>query len=554
MPISSTTNRVSYQGDGTSAVFAFPYRFHAHSDLGVYVYNSSVGGGTITQLTLNAAGALGFTVSATANASNIYPNGGSVIFNSTPNSQSVVTVYRDTGATNDFSVGQNGAIPSTGLTNSIDRLTIIAQRLKDLATRAIRLPDGFYPAVDLTLPAILQPEQTIILNSTATGLAVGPTSGQVATAQSSALAAAASQTAAAASAVSASSSAVSVGNNLVLVNSAVTSIGNAVSLIGSTAYWGAEAQSSALSATNQAVLAGSSSLSASNQAVLAGSAALSASNSAASASSSALSANNAALNIAVLQASGDLIVGSGVGSAARLPLGSALQVLTVTSGTPSAAWATPTSPTVQIFNSGAGTYTKTPNVRYIKIRMVGGGGGGGGSGTAGTAGTGGTGTSTVFGTLIARGGGGGPQGGGAAGGDGGSATVGTGFFSILALEGGMGMGGGALDAATNAYGWGGMGGNNLFGGAGAGGAAATPGQPAKPNTGGGGGGASANSGGQRNCGGGGGAGGYVEAFAYIPSNTYSYYVADKGSAGTAGTSGNAGGPGATGIIIVEEYY
>lgn len=543
MPISSTTNRVSYQGDGTSAVFAFPYRFHAHSDLGVYVYNSSVGGGTITQLTLNAAGALGFTVSATANASNIYPNGGSVIFNSTPNSQSVVTVYRDTGATNDFSVGQNGAIPSTGLTNSIDRLTIIAQRLKDLATRAIRLPDGFYPAVDLTLPAILQPEQTIILNSTATGLAVGPTSGQVATAQSSALAAAASEAAAVASAVAANSAAVSVGNNLLLVNSAVTSIGNAVSLIGSTAYWGAEAQSSALSAFNSQVFANSAAVSAGNNAASAAANAI-------SASSSALSANNAAANIAVIQSSGDLIVGSGAGSAARLVRGTQNQVLRIHGSSSSGvAWRTNIPPRIVTYNSGASqAHSISPNVAFIKVRAVGGGGGGGGTQNIGGGnGSGGGGggylekifipVSSTITYTVGIGGAGGTTG-GTSGTTGGSSIILASSITLVAAGGGGGVGGaiGTTYATASAGGFA-MGGDlNLNGGDSAHGFPMIFGE-----------GLGGNGGGSAFCSGGTGSNNRSN-----PPGAGQY--GSGGGGGGAAAGAQAGASGGQGLIIIEESY
>lgn len=78
-------------------------------------------------------------------------------------------------------------------------------------------------------------------------------------------------------------------------------------------------------------------------------------------------------------------------------------------------------PTIQKFTSGSGTYTTPANVKWIRVRMVGGGGA-----ETGSAGTGGTGGTTTFGSslLTCTGGDGGAGGvNGADGGAGGSAGV-----------------------------------------------------------------------------------------------------------------------------------
>lgn len=351
MPISSVTNRVSYQCDGTSAVFAFPYRFHAHADLQGFIYNSSLSEPNIIRaLELNASGGFGFTVSATADQSNVYPNGGSVVLNSAPNAQCVIVVFRSSAITNGFSISKNGPIPSSGINNAFDYLTMLIQRGQDLLTRSVRLPDGYPRTFDPTLPNTIVASSVLMFNSGATGFAIGPTAYEIANAQSSALSAANSQASANASAVAANSAAVSAGNSAFNANSAAVSIQNAVSLIGSTAYWGAEAQSSALSAFNSQVLANSGALSASNSATLANSAAVSAGAQAVIAgaqavlaASAALSANNATASIAVIQNSGDLIVGSAASTAQRLAIGQGEQQLVVNSGTTLPAWAYPST-------------------------------------------------------------------------------------------------------------------------------------------------------------------------------------------------------------------
>lgn len=219
--------------------------------------------------------------------------------------------------------------------------------------------------------------------------------------------------------------------------------------------------------------------------------------------------------------------------------------------------ATRVAPTVQTFTSGSGTYTTPAGVKYIRVRMVGGGGGGGSGGTASGA-AGGAGGNTTFGSslLTANGGSGGSGGGtsvggnGTAGGAGGAATVSSPAFGNSATGG------------SGSYGSGGISGNNVsggsgaaspFGGAGGLGSAWTAGSAAAANTGSGGGGGGSGNGGMG--GGGGGAGAYIDAYILNPSASYSYQVGGSGtSGGNSGGSGGAGGAGGSGIIIVEEYY
>ena len=213
--------------------------------------------------------------------------------------------------------------------------------------------------------------------------------------------------------------------------------------------------------------------------------------------------------------------------------------------------------TVQRLTSGSSTYNRPAGVRYLRVRLVGGGGGGAGSGTSagGAGGTGGTGGTTTFGTslLTATGGVGGTAGFGGGGGAGGTATVASPAVSVFAQPGGAGQGVTFIGSAANspqvpgapgAPGpWGGAGGG-VFGAAGV--AAAT-----NSGAGGGGGGISQIS---AYSGASGGAGAYVEALIYNPASTYSYAVGAAGTAGSAGASGFVGGAGGSGLIVIEEHY
>jgi len=209
----------------------------------------------------------------------------------------------------------------------------------------------------------------------------------------------------------------------------------------------------------------------------------------------------------------------------------------------------PVLPTVQIFTSGSGTYTKPAKVTWIRVRMVGGGGGGSGSGTSAGAAAGSGGNST-FGSLLAGGGLGGGQPNGAYGGAGGGTTANA---TGIGLTGGQGGPAGNINSTPG--GTGGSGGNSAFGGGGSGGGSTNPtaGQPGYANTGGGGGGGNGVSAGVF-AGAGGGSGGFVDAIINNPSASYAYAVGAGGTAGAAGPSGVAGGAGGSGIVVVEEFY
>lgn len=208
------------------------------------------------------------------------------------------------------------------------------------------------------------------------------------------------------------------------------------------------------------------------------------------------------------------------------------------------AWTAPTPPTVQVFTSGSGTYTRPAAAIYLKVRMIGGGGGGASSGTTTTSVAGSNGADTTFSTITAGHGNGGPAYSTQAPGTGGSCTGGdvniSGGNGGPPRQGGVALSGGY--GGQGAFGGGAPGGENNGGGA----------QSGTANTGGGGGtpGATASN----NIGSGGGAGGYCEKIITSPATTYSYGVATGGAGGTAGSGGAAGGTGGSGIVIVEEFY
>lgn len=170
--ISTVTNRVEYQGSGSGVVFAFQFPLNAQSDLSVFAYNSSATSpGVITPMTLNGGGPTGYSLSGNTDPSGVYPNGLNVIVNSAPNAQTVMVLFRSSALTNTFVIGQFGNIPSSGLNNEINYLTMIAQRHQDQITRSVRLPDGLAGLFDMALPQNIKsrPGKFIVTNSNANG-------------------------------------------------------------------------------------------------------------------------------------------------------------------------------------------------------------------------------------------------------------------------------------------------------------------------------------------------------------------------------------------------
>ncbi len=176
MGISSTTNRKAYQGDGTSATFAFPYYFAHQSDLQVYLYDLIAG--VITPQVLNGGGGTGFTVSGVANSAGLYTQGGNVVFNSSPVATSQIIINREPSLVQNYTLGTNGLISSGALVNQLDYLTLLTQFLGDQVSRAVMLPDGMGSSFNTALPSTMplagvSANAPIIVNSSGTGFTFG---------------------------------------------------------------------------------------------------------------------------------------------------------------------------------------------------------------------------------------------------------------------------------------------------------------------------------------------------------------------------------------------
>ncbi|BAQ86491.1 hypothetical protein [uncultured Mediterranean phage uvMED] len=128
MTVSSTTNKVSYSGNGSTTVFAYTFKIFADADLKVFI-RSSTGVETLKTLTTH------YTVSNAGNAS-----GGNVTFTTgnTPASGETVVIQRELALTQGTDYVENDPFPAESHEDALDRLTFITQQQQEEIDRAIK--------------------------------------------------------------------------------------------------------------------------------------------------------------------------------------------------------------------------------------------------------------------------------------------------------------------------------------------------------------------------------------------------------------------------------
>jgi len=135
MTVSTTSNRISYNGDASSTVFSFPYKFLATSDLKVYV-------GDVLQ-TITTDYAVGTPSDTGANVTFVSPPAAG-----TDN----IVIVRDSDLLQQAALKSNGKFPAETVEDMVDKVTLIAQRIRDLLTRSFTLSDSDTTGASLTVP------------------------------------------------------------------------------------------------------------------------------------------------------------------------------------------------------------------------------------------------------------------------------------------------------------------------------------------------------------------------------------------------------------------
>jgi len=202
MTLSSTTNTVSYNGDGSITDFPVSYAFFGtgtSAEIEVIEVTIATGAeatktnGTDYTVT-GGEGTTGTVTAATAPAATVK-----------------WVINRTTTQTQETDYVENDPFPAESHEQALDRLTMISQEQERALGRTTQLPDGYTGNFDPTLPTSFTANGSLVVNSGGDGWSIGPTTTEIITyatnASNSASAASSSASAASSSASAASSSA-----------------------------------------------------------------------------------------------------------------------------------------------------------------------------------------------------------------------------------------------------------------------------------------------------------------------------------------------------------
>lgn len=182
MSIETTESRVSYAGDGVSTANPVSFPFQEQADLVVSLFE--VATGAVTPQTL----ATHYTISGTVDPDFGYINGGVVnMITPVPTGTNLV-IYRDPEVIQSLSIPTSGQLPSKPIERQLDLTTMVVQRVNDVITRSVTLPDGFGDTFDPALPSTiaLSAGAALVVNSAGDGFEMGPDTTQIAAAAAAA--------------------------------------------------------------------------------------------------------------------------------------------------------------------------------------------------------------------------------------------------------------------------------------------------------------------------------------------------------------------------------
>lgn len=151
MTVSSTTNRKTFTGNGSTTSFALsPVTFFESSDLAVYVVTTATGAKTTlvenTDYTISSP--IPFDGTGTVDMT-----GGSVPYGA-PSAAQTLVVVRTLPLTQETDFVNNDASDAEVVEDALDRLVMIEQQLKAQLDRAFHLSDSDVSGVDLELPEV----------------------------------------------------------------------------------------------------------------------------------------------------------------------------------------------------------------------------------------------------------------------------------------------------------------------------------------------------------------------------------------------------------------
>lgn len=148
MTVSTSSNKITYDGNGVTTNFPFTFAVEDSSEI-VVIYTDA--DGVETTLPTSA-----YTVSINAAvAPNPTPAGGSVTYNpsGTPIALGTkLTIYRELNIVQETSLDNQGTLYPQVIEQALDYITMVAQQLNELFGRAITAPVSDDPSITLELP------------------------------------------------------------------------------------------------------------------------------------------------------------------------------------------------------------------------------------------------------------------------------------------------------------------------------------------------------------------------------------------------------------------
>ena len=126
MTVSSSTSRVSYNGNGSTTVFAYTFKIFDQDDLTVIIRSAN---GTETVKTITTH----YTVSGVGNA-----GGGNVTMLTAPASGETITILREQDLIQELDIVPNDPFPATSVEDALDKLTFMVQQHEETLGRTIK--------------------------------------------------------------------------------------------------------------------------------------------------------------------------------------------------------------------------------------------------------------------------------------------------------------------------------------------------------------------------------------------------------------------------------
>ncbi len=130
MTVSATTNKVQYNGNGTTTAFSYPYYFLANADIVVTTTDIATGVETVRTITTDYAvtGALS-------------PSGGTVTFVTAPAVGTRVTIKNIVPLTQLTDLTESGPFPAETVERTFDKLTMGLQQVNEKIGRSLQLTE-----------------------------------------------------------------------------------------------------------------------------------------------------------------------------------------------------------------------------------------------------------------------------------------------------------------------------------------------------------------------------------------------------------------------------